>query len=132
MPKIYKVKSPLSLPQTKKKRWYLNLNIYRNSHYILLNNMKVLYPRLIQKQVDALPVFTTPIMVKYVVYPKDKRLFDLMNVCCIHSKFFLDTLVKSKKIPDDNYKIVVEERIAFGEVDPINPRVQIYIKPIEE
>jgi hypothetical protein len=61
----------------------------------------------------------------YTVYPPNKRLFDIGNVCCIHQKFFEDALVELGKLPDDNYNNIPLIMYMFGSVDKDNPRVTI-------
>ena len=131
--KWYKVASPLCLPQNKAgKKFYLNLNIFRNTHYQTLNNMKKKYTNLMLPKLKELPVFTCPVIIKFVIYPSTKRLCDVDNIGSIQSKFFCDALVKAGKIEDDNYLFVTETRHAFGAVDKENPRVDVYIKPLED
>lgn len=130
--KFYKVESPLWLPQTKTtgKKFYLNLNVYRNTHRHTLNKMKVDYTERMIPKLKHLPVFHSPIIIKFVLYPSNERLCDVDNICSIHSKFFLDALVKAGKVEDDNYLFVKETRHAIGEVDKTNPRVDVYIKEL--
>lgn len=67
------------------------------------------------------------IELKYVLYPKTKRLTDVANVCSIVDKFFSDVLVEAGTIPDDNYNHLRDIMYSFGEVDPLNPRVTVFI-----
>lgn len=67
------------------------------------------------------------IELKYVLYPKTKRLTDVANVCSIVDKFFSDVLVEAGTIPDDNYNHLRDVMYSFGEVDPLNPRVTVFI-----
>lgn len=124
--------APLWVPQTKTtgKKFHINLNVYRNTHYQTLNTVKIRYKEIMHSQIMMLPVFTTPIRIAYRVYPATKRLFDLANVVSIHEKFFCDALVEAGKLPDDNYEYIVESRSLFGRVDKQNPRVGIYIRPV--
>jgi hypothetical protein len=63
----------------------------------------------------------------YTVYPPNKRLFDIGNVCCIHQKFFEDALVELGKLPDDNYNYIPLTIYRFGGIDAANPRVDVEI-----
>jgi len=65
-----------------------------------------------------------------VLYPRNKKLTDLDNVCSIHTKYFSDCLVELGKLPDDNYKHLTKITYLFGEVDKTNPRVEIFIKDL--
>ena len=123
--------SPLRIVRPRSKDWILNLNIYRNTHYMTLNGVKIKYKALIQDQVDLLPK-SLCVSLTYVLYPKTKRRTDLVNVLCIHSKFFEDALVESGKLPDDNYEHLVKTTYLFGEVDKENPRVEILINQVIE
>lgn len=130
--KVHKVDSPLWIPQTKTtgKKFYLNLNIYRNAHHQTLSKMKRDYTERMIPKLKHLPIFTNPIIVKFVIYPKDNRLCDVDNIGSIHAKFFLDALVKAGKLEDDNYLFVKETRHAIGKVDKENPRVVVYLKEL--
>ena len=117
--------SPLGIPQSKKKIFILNLNVYRNSHYRTLNTVKIRYKEHMREQIMALPEFITPLTILFTLYPKSRRLTDVSNVCSIHDKFFCDALVECGKLPDDNYIHLPTVSYAFGEVDKLNPRVDI-------
>lgn len=124
------IHSPLSvvLPRKTKadKKFILNLNVYRNTHYMVLNQAKHLYELAISPQIDSIPQLDK-ITTVFIVYPKTKRLTDIPNVCIIHDKFIMDTLVNSHKLQDDNYLHHHESRYIFGKVDKENPRVDIQI-----
>lgn len=126
---VYTLNSPLRVALSSKRDWILNLNNYRNTHYQTLNKTKVSYTSMMEKDIQSLPELNK-IKVKYILFPKTKRLCDLNNVLCIHSKYFLDALQKFGKIPDDDYKHVITESFHFGEVDKDNPRVEIEIDEV--
>jgi Holliday junction resolvase RusA-like endonuclease len=121
--------SPLYVMQSKRKKFYLNLNVYRNTHYIVLSKTKVAYAKLMQEQVRTLPVYDR-IHLTYTLYPKTKRLTDISNVLSIVDKYFCDCLVKAGKLPDDNYLFLPLVIYKFGSVDKTNPRVEIEITPL--
>ena len=123
------VKSLLRVPVNKAaSKWFiLNLNNYRNTHYHVLNKAKQTYTE--ELNLDHLPSYIK-IQVRLVVYAKNKRKFDLDNVCSIHAKFFLDSLVKANKIPDDSYDCVTRLVYEFGGICKDDPRVDIFIKGI--
>ena len=120
------VSAPLSVPQTKKKKFIFNLNVYRNAHYLTLNTVKIRYKAAMEVQIVALPIFSK-VKIIYTLYPKTKRLCDISNVLCIHDKFFCDALVSLKKLEDDNYLYLREVIYKMGRVDSDNPRVDIEI-----
>jgi len=122
--------SPLRLPQTKKKDFIFNLNVYRISHYRTLNTMKIRYKLYMEPQIALLPVMDK-VIIDYVLFPKSRRRTDLGNVLSIHQKFCEDSIVLGGKLIDDDYKHILETRFRFGEVDKLNPRVEIIIKEIK-
>ena len=118
--------SPLKVLATKLKGWILNLNQYRNTHFRTLNTVKINYKECMRSQIATGPKYNK-IACIYTVYPKDRRSFDLGNVCCIHQKFFEDALVELGKLPDDNYNYIPLVVYQFGKVDPLKPRVEVKI-----
>lgn len=119
--------APLRVIQSKKKMFTLNMNVYRNAHFHVLNKAKVEYKKAIQEQVNKLPVMTG-MQLSLTLYPKTKRLCDISNILTIHDKFFCDAVVESGKLPDDNYHYLKEIVYRMGEIDKENPRVEILIK----
>lgn len=91
--------------QVRKKKYSLNLNLYRNTHYYVLNQMKKNFSSLVQEQLKDIPPLKK-VFLKYIVHPKTKRLFDVANVCTVVDKFFCDALVQAGIIADDNCTIV--------------------------
>lgn len=126
---IYKVQSPLSVEVTKKKRFTLNLNNYRNASYFLLNTAKKNYKQAVLPQLKQLPHFNK-IKLTYVFYPNSRRRYDISNVCSIVDKFFSDVLVESGHLDDDNYNYLPDVLYCFGSIDKDNPRVEILIEEL--
>jgi len=110
-----------------KKYFALNLNIYRNAYFLILNKAKVAYKELIKDQLKNLSI-KPPICITYTYYPPDKRKSDLGNILPIHAKFFEDALVEFGCLPDDNYKFIPEIIYKIGSIDSSDPRVEIEIK----
>ncbi|MBL1322187.1 MAG: hypothetical protein COA63_014180 [Methylophaga sp.] len=128
---MYVITAPLFIQLSKKKRFYFNLNNYRNAHFHVLSDVKIGFKELVKDQIKLLPRFSK-INLTYIVYPKTKRLFDIANVCSIVDKFFSDALVSGGKLPDDDYTFLPEILYRFGEIDKENPRVEIIITPTDE
>jgi len=122
--------SPLRIERPRSKDWILNLNVYRNAHYMTLNTVKKQYKVLVQDQIDLLPKLDI-IRLELILYPKTHRKTDITNVCCIHDKFICDAIVESGKLQDDDYKHIISTTYSFGEVDKVNPRVKIHIQEIK-
>lgn len=118
--------SPLKVLATKLKSWILNLNQYRNTHFRTLNTVKINYKLVMQSQITSGPSYKK-IACIYTVYPPNKRLFDIGNVCCIHQKFFEDALVELGKLPDDNYNYIPTIIYQFGGIDANRPRVEVEV-----
>ncbi len=114
----------------KGKRYYLNLNVYRGAHRMVLAAMKREFHAMIEDMVTekmaALSLLTDrPMTIIYVVYPFQK--VDQANVACIIDKFFCDVLQSVGAIPNDDAEHIPEVRYLYGEVDRNNPRCEIFI-----
>ena len=123
--------SPLKVLASKVKSWILNLNQYRNTYFRTLNAVKINYKEQMQSQIAIGPGYNKVASI-YTVYPGNKRLFDLGNVCCIHQKFFEDALVETGKLPDDNYTNIPLTVYVFGGIDTANPRVEVELVDLEK
>ena len=129
-----KIISPLFVYLPRKtisdKKFILNLNNYRNTHYQSLNQAKVVYKEFIATQVLLLPEMML-ISTHMTLYPKTQRRTDVPNVISIHEKFFMDALVELGKLPDDDYYHHITGSWSFGGVDKDNPRVEIEIREVQ-
>ena len=92
-----------------------------------MNQIKVRYKELILPQLESLPEFVYINTIEYIWYPRINNRSDVSNVCCIIDKFFCDALVESGHLPDDNHNFIKEIRYKYGEVNKLNPRVDIII-----
>lgn len=126
----YVIACPLSVPTTAKKRFYLNLNQYRNAHHFTLAKAKVNFHEIMTQRVKHLPRFDT-VHIIFTLFPATEQLVDTPNVCSIVDKFFSDVLVKCKKLEDDNRKFVLSVVYRYGEIDRLDPRVEATIIPGE-
>ena len=134
-----KLSLPLSVVIPRKKgdrKWILNLNSYRNTHFHILNQVKILYAQAVREAerlfADGLPdgyeILRSPLILTYTVYPADNRKFDLSNVCAVVDKFTCDALIELARLKDDNHKIIPAINYRFGKVDKENPRVELEIE----
>lgn len=124
---------PLKVQISKKGYFALNLNVYRNAHYMTLNKAKVVFKELITPFLVQIPKLKC-CSLEYVLYPKTNRLCDVSNVCSIVDKFFSDAFVEAGHLEDDNYTFIKDIKYRFGAVDPENPRVDVIItteKPVK-
>ena len=113
----------------KKKKFYLNLNQYRNWHYQVSNNLKIAYKDMAHPYIKDLSF--QKVKLSFILYKGSKRKMDRSNVLCIHEKFFCDALVESGCMPDDNDDYIVSSKYLTGGIDKSNPRVDIVITILE-
>src|SRR5690606_11199449 len=121
---------PLRIPISKKKKFSLNLNYYRNAHYQELSKAKNRFTELVLDKIKHLPEMEG-CSLEYVLYPANRQRYDVSNVCSVIDKFFTDTLVICNRLEDDNYKLVPKVKYTFGAVDPQNPRCDVIIRPLD-
>lgn len=118
-----KVICPLAVYVTKRKKFILNLNNYRNTHYRALVKAKKEYLKIVTPQVRGL-IGWKKVEVVFTMFPRDNRTIDTANVCSIHEKFLMDAIVTLGKLPDDDYKHHIKTTYLFGKVDRNNPMVE--------
>lgn len=118
----------ITLPRKTKadKKMIINLNNYRNWHYITSNQTKEAYKEQIRPMLDGVK-FDRQIKLHFIYFKPSARRSDRSNVLSIQEKFFCDALVECGCIPDDNDDIIIETRYSGGSIDRENPRVEVYI-----
>jgi len=128
MNKIIKAPLFIILPRKTKadRKMIINLNNYRNWHYIINNQVKDYYKEAMREQLQGLK-FNKKIILHFLLYRGSNRITDRSNVLSIHEKFFCDALTFYKCIPDDNDEYIEETRYRTGGLDRENPRVEITI-----
>jgi hypothetical protein len=100
-----------------RKKFMLNLNVYRNSHFQSLSDAKIQFTKdFILEHRDFLKNKFQSVKITYTIIPHNKVMFDIQNVLSIVDKFFCDALVKSGIIPDDNYTCVSYGEPAVTEI----------------
>lgn len=113
-----KIKVPLfvTLPRkTKKdKKVMLNMNVYRNLHYIIENQCKEAFfkqiqPLLPKDRLKSLEVSCQ--LYKCKTKGREIKKLDKSNVYAVLSKYFFDSLVLNGNIPDDNDQVIKTEII---------------------
>ena len=140
-----KLNLPLSVTVPRKtkedKVVYLNLNVYRNLHHAVNNQMKVLYAEQLATELVRVGLLDRPMgrvcesmgegpfALRYTLFKGDNRVVDVANVLSIVDKFTLDALVHEYRLfPDDNHKIFPWINYRWGGVDKENPRVELEVK----
>lgn len=100
------IKSPLFIQLSPLwKKYYINLNNYRNWHFQVSNKIKQKYKEIISEQIKD-NIFPWKIQLSYQLFQKDNRRIDKWNILSITQKFFLDSLTENWCIVDDNDKII--------------------------
>ena len=128
---LMKINTPLSVRVSKKKMFILNLNNYRNAHYQTLNKAKVEFANEMDNRCPMEVLrFPGQVEIKYTVFAKTKRRFDIGNVCSVVQKFFEDWLIARGGLEDDNVKFIPRVVYEYGGVDKEDPRVEIEIKEV--
>ena len=100
------IKLPLDVYYSKKKKFILNLNNYRNAHYRVLSTAKKIYSEDLVEKIQDLPKFSEPVRLTYTYYARSNRRLDISNPCSVIDKFACDDLVKAGIIQDDDFKQV--------------------------
>jgi len=104
----------------------LNINIYRNAHYIVNNLAKTIYRQAMEEQLAGL-CFDYAIDLEFTLYKPSKRKIDRSNILCIVEKYFCDALVHYGCIGDDNDLYINSTKYLTGGVDKRSPRAEILI-----
>jgi Holliday junction resolvase RusA-like endonuclease len=117
----------------KKRKYFLNLNLYRNNHMHVNNNIKREYARIAH---GVLPNWKTPmenIEIEYTLYLPDKRKRDISNVLSVVDKAFCDSLTTHGLIPDDNYQHLKKVTYMYGGMDEKGKGyVKIKVKEVKD
>jgi len=113
----------------KDKRYYINMNTYKNLHHRVSGMLKKMYLEAVREQLEGV-VIETPVEVTYKVFKSSRRKLDKMNVVSVTSKFLLDAVTNLGCWEDDNDDFVKTETILPTEYDKNNGRVEILIKTI--
>lgn len=107
----------------------VGMNLYRNAHHFLQNNMKKYFQDLI---IEQLPAVDTPLQtftVHYTLYYKSP-VCDGSNIIALIEKFYLDAIKAHGLISDDNINFHKGSTWVVAEQDKVNPRVEITIKEL--
>jgi len=114
----------------KDKRYYINLNVYRNLHHRVNGQLKKAYLEAVREQLEGISI-ETPVEITYKVYKPTRRTLDKMNVVSITSKFLLDAITELGCWVDDNDDHVKTETILPTEYDKNNGRVEVTISTVD-
>jgi len=127
----YQLKLPMRIRTSSRKVTALNLNVYRNLHYRNLTALKHKFHDLGKKLLrDAKVPPLGRIRLRYQVFARTKREFDVANICSIVDKFFSDTLQDVGILVDDSWKFLDDVSFGFGGFTT-NEHVLVTITEIE-
>lgn len=108
------------------KRYYINLNNYRNWQYHVSNKLKIKYKDIVRPALYGITF--KYITLDFLLHRGDKRRVDRSNILSIHEKFLCDAIVECGCIKDDNDNFLHSTHYYTGNIDKKNPRVDIQIK----
>lgn len=128
-PRVFKIKLPMRVKTSSKKKQALNLNVYRNLHHRSLHAQKTKFEKIAKKLLQGIPPLGV-ITLHYEVCPESKRRLDIMNVGSIVDKYFSDALTHEGIIEDDDYKHIPKVTFDFGGLHP-EEHVLVTITEIE-
>jgi len=118
---------PIEVYYTKRKKFILSLNQYRNAHYHTLSKAKKAYKELLWHKLPNKHLGDC-VGLTYEFYPR--RECDVGNFLSVVDKFTSDVLVDKGCITDDNYEHVVEIGAKYIKKDKDNPHFDLIIKKI--
>lgn len=130
----YILLSPLCIDLPRKKppyykRIYLNLNTYRNLHYLINNQLKIAYKEFMKVQIDKLPKLNK-ISLEFILHKSSNRKIDRHNICTVIEKYLMDALQEEKKIDGDDDRYIVKEIYITGATMKNNGYCEIIITNI--
>lgn len=136
---ILKLPLSITLPRKTKedKIFMLNLNVYRNANFHILNQAKIAWKEILRTEIlnkndcfDKLLSICNGAVLRFVytVHKGDKKSYDVANICSIIDKFTCDALVELGVIKGDNYKIISQVEYKTGEIDKENPHCELEIR----
>ena len=105
----------------------INLNTYRNLHFLVESKCKKLFKEMVREQLEGIE-FETPVTVEYKVYKQSARRLDKMNVIAICSKYLMDAITEFGCWEDDDDETIKKEVLLPTEIDRKNPRIEVTIK----
>lgn len=113
------------------KKFILNLNNYRNTHQMVLNQAKHIYADIIKELVGDNIEHYDKCQLIFTYYHGNKGRIDKSNPLSIIEKFACDALTDLGFWEDDNSEIIPETIFRWGGIDKENPRCELEIIPID-
>lgn len=107
----------------------VGMNLYRNAHYFLQNNMKKHFQDLIIEQLPSVVEVIQQFTVTYKLYYKSP-VCDASNIVALIEKFYLDAIKEHGLIIDDNVNYHISSSWQVIAQDKTNPRIEVTIKEL--
>lgn len=107
----------------------VGMNLYRNAHYFLQNNMKKHFQDLVIEQLPPVVEVVQQFTVTYKLYYKSP-VCDASNIVALIEKFYLDAIKEHGLIIDDNVNYHISSSWQVVAQDKTNPRIEVTIKEL--
>lgn len=107
----------------------VGMNLYRNAHYFLQNNMKKHFQDLVIEQLPSVVEVIQQFTVTYKLYYKSP-VCDASNIVALIEKFYLDAIKEHGLIIDDNVNYHISSSWQVVAQDKTNPRIEVTIKEL--
>jgi hypothetical protein len=120
---------PTAVAVSKKKSFTINLNVYRNAHFQVLDKAKKEFKRVVKPLLKSVPRLEQ-CSLEYTYYHGKGKESDTNNVCAVADKFFCDTLVSAGVLLDDGPKYVRVTTFLPGGRDRDDPRIEVTIRSL--
>ncbi len=107
----------------------VGINLYRNAHHFLQNNMKKHFQDLVIEQLPPVVEVIQQFTVTYKLYYKSP-VCDASNIVALIEKFYLDAIKQHGLIIDDNVNYHISSSWQVIAQDKTNPRIEVTIKEL--
>lgn len=107
----------------------VGMNLYRNAHHFLQNNMKKHFQDLVIEQLPPVVEVVQQFTVTYKLYYKSP-VCDASNIVALIEKFYLDAIKEHGLIIDDNVNYHISSSWQVIAQDKTNPRIEVTIKEL--
>lgn len=107
----------------------VGMNLYRNAHHFLQNNMKKHFQDLVIEQLPPVVEVIQQFTVTYKLYYKSP-VCDASNIVALIEKFYLDAIKEHGLIIDDNVNYHISSSWQVIAQDKTNPRIEVTIKEL--
>ena len=107
----------------------VGINVFRNAHHFLQNNMKKHFHSLVIEQLPPVVEVIQKFTVNYKLYYRSP-VCDASNIVALIEKFYLDAIKEHGLIVDDNVNYHIRSSWEVISQDKVNPRIEITLKEL--